>query len=206
MLQHADRPWPPCASLRARRSGDTVGDFCKRAAMFPFVIITPSVLFFSLPRTFPSFHRDTDEILMRPGTVGAPPGDPAVEYFNCTFYAKCLPSKDATALELDELRAVKRRRGASRSHNAQSPLFIILLALRVFLRHQNIVQQPSDGCWGVNAAQAPFKAAACCLGCNIHQASAVCGAFPPADRWAGGIVFECKKRDIQRRCSHSIFQ
>lgn len=96
----------PRARPSVRRSGDTVGDFCKRAAMFPFVIITPSVLFFTLPRTFPSFHRDTDEILMRPGTVGAPPGDPAVEYFNCTFYAKCLPSKDATALELDELRAV----------------------------------------------------------------------------------------------------
>lgn len=96
----------PRARPSVRRSGDTVGDFCKRAAMFPFVIITPSVLFFTLPRTFPSFHRDTDEILMRPGTVGAPPGDPAVEYFNCTFYAKCLPSKDATALELDEVRAV----------------------------------------------------------------------------------------------------
>lgn len=120
LLKPADRPRPPCASLRARRSGDTVGDFCKRAAMFPFVIITPSVLFFSLPRTFPSFHRDTDEILMRPGTVGAPPGDPAVEYFNCTFYAKCLPSKDASALELEELRAVNRRHRASRSHNAQS--------------------------------------------------------------------------------------
>lgn len=96
----------PRARPSVRCSGDTVGDFCKRAAMFPFVIITPSVLFFTLPRTFPSFHRDTDEFLMRPGTVGAPPGDPAVEYFNCTFYAKCLPSKDATALELDELRAV----------------------------------------------------------------------------------------------------
>jgi len=39
----------------------TMGAFykTKRAALFPFVIITPSVLFFSFPWTCPPFHRDS---------------------------------------------------------------------------------------------------------------------------------------------------
>ena len=106
---------PSCALQRRH-----CGRFLQKGSDVSFCYNYALCFIFLSPRTFASFHRDADEILMRPGTVGAPPGDPALEYFNCTFYAKCLPSKDATALELDELRAVKRRRRASRSHNAQS--------------------------------------------------------------------------------------
>lgn len=80
---------------------DTVGAFykTKRATLFPFVIITRSVLFFSFPWTFPPFHRDTDENLMKPGTVGAPPGDLRVEYFNCTFTPSvCLQTRHCSRI------------------------------------------------------------------------------------------------------------
>lgn len=88
---------------------DTVGAFykTKRAALFPFVIITPSVLFFSFPWTFPPFHRDTDENLMKPGTVGAPPGDLRVEYFNCTFTPSvCLQRRDCSRTASHKLNAL----------------------------------------------------------------------------------------------------
>lgn len=131
---------------------DTVGAFykTKRAALFPFVIITPSVLFFSFPWTFPPFHRDTDENLMRPGTVGAPPGDLRVEYFNCTFTPSvCLQRRDCSRI----------RRTASHKlnvlHTAQPCIYHPLARLR----HLNIVQHPSRGCLDVKR-RSPFDTVA----------------------------------------------
>lgn len=93
---HAARPpyietytWRHCGSFLQNEKGSPVS-FCYNYAL---------CFIFLFPLNISPFHRDTDENLMKPGTVGAPPGDPRVEYFNCTFTPSvCLQRRDCSRI------------------------------------------------------------------------------------------------------------
>lgn len=157
---------PHCGSFLKRKKRANAVSFCYNYALC-FIFLFPLNI-----HPTPPFHRDADENLMKPGTVGAPPGDLRVEYFNCTFTPSvCLQRRRCSRIR----RTVSHKLTALLA--AVSQPFILSSVGSFSPRQKNATEIKKKAvrwlveCWRGNRLLI-LSPISCCL-CNINQPSIV---------------------------------
>lgn len=142
---------------------------------------------------------------MKPGTVGAPPGDLRVEYFNCTFTPSvCLQRPDCSRIR----RTVSHKVNAPR--NTQSRIYHLLAAPRL----QNTVQKPRQmAAWMRSGTRYLIVSPISCCWCNINQPSIVISLLSVPQNLIDGVALDGWRRlvgyfpiwdGMQRREIHTL--